>query len=523
MKVESIRLTNFKRFKELTISGLPETAKLVLLVGENGCGKSSLFDALHSSARSHFFGFSSGASGYYGRNDLREDVRSLIWENVDVEFHGGLRLARDNAKKAIYVRSAHRNTPSFSHSALDKVGSALGEQRFERLIDNDQATDKNYLRLVSDAIEGVFETNNPNETFGEFRKSVLAEIGSALRKLFPGLEINSLGNPLKESTFKFTKGEVAGFKYENLSGGEKAAFDLILDLIVKRKEYDDTVFCIDEPETHINNRVQAKLLEILYSLVPDNCQLWLATHSIGMMRAAYKLQQGNPEEVVFLNFSDRDFDKPEKITPSEMTRELWERMHEIVLGDLVALVMPGVICLCEGESDEVCYTEIFKGKYPLARFVSVKGKGNLKNMGLALAFARFASRVIAVQDRDRMLDEEADRLRKDGINVLSRPCIESYLLDDEVLQAFCEKHFPSDPSSMLKSMREIRNEPRGNDKDRMQKIHHLANNSGYNQSFGEGREAFMKSILSPLITSDMKVYRELERDIFGGDDKKASR
>ena len=522
MKVESIRLTNFKRFKELTISGLPETAKLVLLVGENGCGKSSLFDALHSKARSLFFNFSSGAAGYYARAGLL-DVRTLLQQNVKVLFHGGATITGNNGRKAIYVRSAHRNTPSFSYNALSKVGSALMEGRFERLSDNDQATDKNYLRLTSGALEDLFETRSPSETIGDFRKSILKDIHNALCSLFPELIINSLGNPLDESTFKFTKGEVAGFKYENLSGGEKAAFDLILDLIVKRKEYNDTVFCIDEPETHINNRVQAKLLEVLYSLVPDNCQLWLATHSIGMMRAAYKLQQSKPEEVAFLNFSGYDFDKPQEITPSEMTRELWERMHEIVLGDLVALVMPGVICLCEGESDEVCYTEIFKGKYPLARFVSVKGKGNLKNMGLAFAFARFASRVISIQDRDNMLDSQVDEHRKDGINVLSRSCLESYLLDDEVLQAFCNKHFPSDPSSMLKSMREIRNEPCGNDKERMQKILHLVHKSGQSQFFGEGREAFMKEILSPLITPDTKIYRELERDIFGGDDKKASR
>ena len=515
MKIKNIYLKDFKRFKELTISGLPETAKLVLLVGENGCGKSSLFDALHS----QFHGRHSGYEDYYTRSSLGESVGSVARNStVNVFFH----VNGPNMRKAVYVRSAHRNTPAFSHNSLSKVGSALQEHRFHRLIDNDEATGQNYLRLISGAFEDLFEGRDPSETIGAFRESILAEIRAALHALFPELTIDSLADPLKESTFKFTKGEVAGFKYENLSGGEKSAFDLILDLIVKRKEYDDTVFCIDEPETHISNRVQAKLLEVLYSLVPDNCQLWLATHSIGMMRKAYQLQQDYPEKVAFLDFSisKRDFDKPQEITPSPMTRELWERMHEIVLGDLAALVMPEMICLCEGESDRECYTEIFKGKYPLARFFSVKGKGNLKNM--ASMFARFTKRVVAVQDRDRMLDDEADERRKDGVNVLSRPCLESYFLDDEVLQAFCEKHFSSDPVSMLKSMQNVPNE-RGKEKERVQKILRLANDSGQNQPFGESREAFMKAILSPLITPDTKIYRELERDIFGGHDKKAGR
>ena len=45
MRISSLQLTNFKRFSNLTISNIPDTARLVLLIGSNGSGKSSLFDA----------------------------------------------------------------------------------------------------------------------------------------------------------------------------------------------------------------------------------------------------------------------------------------------------------------------------------------------------------------------------------------------------------------------------------------------------------------------------------------------
>jgi recombinational DNA repair ATPase RecF len=45
MKLASIRLQDFKRFTDVTIRGLPESTKLVVLVGANGSGKSSLFEA----------------------------------------------------------------------------------------------------------------------------------------------------------------------------------------------------------------------------------------------------------------------------------------------------------------------------------------------------------------------------------------------------------------------------------------------------------------------------------------------
>ena len=48
MKIASIHLQNFKRFTDLKIQNIPATAKLVVLLGPNGYGKSSVFDALHN-------------------------------------------------------------------------------------------------------------------------------------------------------------------------------------------------------------------------------------------------------------------------------------------------------------------------------------------------------------------------------------------------------------------------------------------------------------------------------------------
>ena len=47
MKIIKLELKNFKRFDDLTIdlTSLANPAKLVLLIGANGSGKSSVFDA----------------------------------------------------------------------------------------------------------------------------------------------------------------------------------------------------------------------------------------------------------------------------------------------------------------------------------------------------------------------------------------------------------------------------------------------------------------------------------------------
>ena len=45
MRIKSVRLRNYKRFTDLTIADIPAAARLVVLVGPNGTGKSSVFDS----------------------------------------------------------------------------------------------------------------------------------------------------------------------------------------------------------------------------------------------------------------------------------------------------------------------------------------------------------------------------------------------------------------------------------------------------------------------------------------------
>jgi hypothetical protein len=82
-----------------------------------------------------------------------------------------------------------------------------------------------------------------------------------MSRVFGDLVLSGPGDPLQQGSFFFEKGNSKNFHYKNLSGGEKAAFDIILDVIVKRVAYDDTVYCLDEPEAHMHTRLQALFFE----------------------------------------------------------------------------------------------------------------------------------------------------------------------------------------------------------------------------------------------------------------------
>lgn len=537
MKIKSIKLDRFKRFTDLTIADIPQKIKLVILAGPNGCGKSSLFDALHTWHRENGSRFGGNWDpDFHGKQDNLGDV--TLHQSVNVEFYPPIPTELSDKKKAIYIRSAYRNDPDFSLSEISRVGLAVDERRINRLIDNDTVVSSNYKRLVSQGLEDIYENESPNTTIGDFRKKSIGEIQDAMQSLFDDLALNSLGSPLLDGTFRFSKGVSKAFSYKNLSGGEKAAFDLILDLIVKKREYDDTVFCIDEPEVHMNTKLQGKLLEELYRLIPDNSQLWIATHSIGMMRKARDLEEETPGSVAFINMGDRDFDTAQVLKPVAPDRNFWKRVLHVALDDLSELVAPRCIVICEGRPlgtpgqskraaiDAKCYDLIFGHEYPEVRFLSSGSSNEVIDDKIALMETIESlvsgTKVFRLIDRDDHSPEAIVDFAADGTRVLSMRHLESYMYDDEVIEALCQRaNMQSAFSEICKDKKDAidglirRSKPKDDIKSASSDIYRSIKKHLNLTGVGNDSTYFMQATLAPLIKPEMAIYQQLKADIFG--------
>ena len=521
MRVASVHLQRFKRFTDLHINSIPANAKLVILVGPNGCGKSSLFDGFIRWHRSSVgLGYSNDGEYY---NKSREQG------TVQVALYGG----RSPTKDSLYIRTAYRNDADFDTSRIRAQPSPVESPTFTRLIEDDKTVSSNYQRLLLESINTLYSQESKTKTGQDITEELVGEIRTSMQNIFDDLILNALTNPLgsdgRSGAFYFQKGVVNSYHYKNLSGGEKAAFDLLLDIHLKKRFFPNAIYCIDEIEAHLHTGVQGALLKELVRIVPTDSQLWVTTHSLGVLRAAQEMEADAAGSVCLIDFDSADLDSACQLRPTALDRVSWEKMLSIALDDLSERVAPETVVVCEGSSignrrkdfDAKIYDQILGIHTPSVVFVSggsslqVEGTGNSIRGILASVLPK--SKVIVLVDRDDKSPEEVQEFEANGGIVLQERNLESYLFADDVIEALVKQVGKPD---RLSDALQIKNKAlrasvaRGNPNDDLKS----AAGEIYNglkvllqlQQPGTNAEAFMQSTLAPLIVAGTSTYQQLK-------------
>ena len=224
MRVKRVELTDFKRFTHLVVENIPESTKLVVLVGPNGSGKTSFMEAMN-----HFY----KRLGYNVQGDYRylskskgnkatiedgwsAESRSLVKiDFYDAKFGGA--FGDKKVKGHFYFRSAYRNDPDFTIDSMERQNDPTESVQISTLIHNDQTVSDNYQRIVANTIYSIYDSTNDQKTVEALREELIGKIRVAIERVFDDLKFSSIGNPLDNGSFYFTKGTVENFHYRNLS------------------------------------------------------------------------------------------------------------------------------------------------------------------------------------------------------------------------------------------------------------------------------------------------------------------
>jgi predicted ATPase len=531
MKISKIKINNFKRFTDLTISEIPETARLIVLVGPNGSGKTSLFEAFNHWYKLNSYG-NVGNQDYFEKKEGVISTGSWYQDKVNVELFNNPNA--QEVKGKFYFRTAYRNEADFTISNLKNQSDPTAAIKLETLMQNDITVSENYQRLIAQTLSGVFETSNDSKTVEQLRNELIGKIKTSLSSIFEDLNLSSIGDPLSNGSFYFKKGVSNDFHYKNLSAGEKSVFDLVLDMIIKSSFYPDAVFCIDEPEAHMHTRLQAKVLKELFTLTPDNSQLWISTHSIGMLKQAEELELANPGSVVFLDFDNRDFDLTEIMKPARIDKAIWDKFFDLAFADFSKLISPSTIVFCEGTSqgrkykdfDAQVYGKIFESKYHDTKFVSIGGSTEIENVEnqsvKMLSNILKSSTLIKFIDRDDKSDAEIQELLEKGVKTSSRRHIESYLFDDELIAKLCISVGKED---LLQDCLDAKDKAVADSVGRGHPEDDIKSASGniFTEikrilsltQCGNNKCAFIRDTIAPLVTEDTNVFQTLENELFG--------
>lgn len=533
MKIRKIQLKNgYKRFHDLTIDLGDEPKRIVALVGPNGCGKSSVLDGMLFHNNAH------GQIGNKGNKDYEyhsmNKTPNFNYQNVVIELDQGQYSAvrqekqKQGKENTIFsFRSPYRYNSNLkvaqsratNEIRLNNYGASLSS-------DLDDKMEENYRRLY---IKYNKYLNEEDCRPSEAKAKIVGDLNSALQRCLD-LMVTSIGDiEASQGTLYFKKSDhPADFDFNVLSSGEKEVVDILLDLYLRQDEYTDTIFLIDEPELHINTSIQKKLLIEINKLVGENCQIWVATNSIGILKA---LQEDLKDECQILHFPTGIHwaSTTQTITPVIKTRSKWKEIFETALDDLTGLVSPKRIIYCEGKEkpgangeerglDAKVFNNIFSENHHDTLFISSGGNTELdqrSEIAIAILTKVFSDiEILVLKDRDMSSGKpntEHDRqiyLQNNPQNhrVLKRWEIENYLYDKEVLKSYCagnELNF--NEVEYDKFVTNIDDQKIKDDTGR------IKNYCGINTSINP--EQF-KITLSTYVKGNMNTYSELEKCIF---------
>lgn len=312
--LESITVTGFKAVKKATIP----LDSVTILVGPNGCGKSSVLQAIHWAAR---------AASYV----LPKNTKEMIsFERLDyvpsseplTTLHNG-ELKTDSRSTPVEVVFTHRPVGEESSQATIRIRAARNRGGITAYMDGGGAVTpyKQRFQFITTYIPGLAGLSERESILAQptlRRQAASGDAGGVLRNVLlnlrsrrqgeaddshgierltklntlvsqvhPGVQVNVAFDEREDYHISATlrTDDLADYSrpLETAATGVLQVVQIFAYLIL----FEPKVMLIDEPDAHLHPNKQERLIEALERAAPEyNTQIILTTHSPHIVRAA---------------------------------------------------------------------------------------------------------------------------------------------------------------------------------------------------------------------------------------------
>jgi predicted ATPase len=443
MRIKELNLVNFKRFTDLQIKNIPAEAKLILLIGANGSGKSSIFDAFD------WFGMDKPISNrtpsvkdkilyrpneYYPKNANKAIDLTLVLNN------GGMSHKREHQetitrsgltlpKKAFFGRPSMRIVPTLTNTFYDEQvieDNSDGPIRYTEADTRINTDIKKFTRDLGRSLRDPLFAGETSVNLVEIAQRFIKPVNESLERIFGNDKQTSIyisnfedaGSTENEPPRLFFKKGDYQVNYDLLSHGEKQIIIILMNFIVRSKHFQDSIYYIDEMDVHLNTTLQYALLkEITENWIPKNCQLWTATHSLGFIEYAK-----DADHAAIIDLDNLNFDKRQIIEPLP---KYHDDVFEIAVprASLSKILGNRKIVLCENKNYE------WYSLMGLDDFIFT----DVQNSNSVFLKIKRDKTLVGLRDRDFLTDNEIQELTTKFTNykILRYYCFENYLYHPE--------------------------------------------------------------------------------------------
>lgn len=334
--ITSIEIENFKLFKKAKFSLKP----LVLFTGLNGTGKSSFIQVLLLLRQSQLAGVlqSRGLilkgslvelgtgkdifNQFAGKDDLLKikistDKYSFYWDFKYLSESDILKLAdKSTYTDALLQFSLFNQNFQYLNAEHTAPQNTYPKSEFE-VIQNRQIGRYGEYAVHYLSEYGLEEVAYSNLVHPKARSNrLLHNLEAWLNEISPGIKVvveDIKGLELIRLGFQYEteRGYTNEYKPINVGFGITYALPVIVALLTANR---DKITIIENPESHVHPRGQAKMGELIALCASNGCQLIIETHSdhiLNGMRVAVKEDKIEYSDVVIHYFDRVSVDKPE--------------------------------------------------------------------------------------------------------------------------------------------------------------------------------------------------------------------